>query len=77
MLQVEISACAAENEARPDNSDDETDDDFPSIEELLSQISREGISTGGYQNPKDTLQHLEEAALNISGSRLSSTVKIG
>jgi hypothetical protein len=57
----------------PTNRDDETDDDFPSIEGLLSQISREGISTGGCQNPEDTLQHLEEPALDTSGSRLSPT----
>lgn len=57
----------------PTNRDDETDDNFPSIEELLSQISHKGISTAGCQNPEDTLQHLKEPALDTSGSRPSPT----
>ena len=55
------------------NCDDETDDDFLSIEELLSRISRKGISTRGCRNPEDTLQYLEEPALDPSGSRPSPT----
>lgn len=53
------------------NSDDETDDDLPSIEELWDRISRKGISIGGYRNPKDTLQDLEDPVLDTSGSRLN------
>ena len=55
------------------NCDDEADDDLPSIEELRGQISRQGISTGGYRDSEDTLQHLEEPAPNTSGSRLGPT----
>jgi hypothetical protein len=52
------------------NRDDEVDDDLPSIDELLAKISSKGISTGGYQNSEDTLQHLEGPALNTGGSHL-------
>ena len=55
------------------NRDGEVDDDLPSIEELPDQISLKGISTGGYRNSEDTLQHLEEPALNTIRSRLSPT----
>ena len=51
------------------NRDDETDNNFPSIEELLSQISRKEILAGGGQNLEDTF----EPALNTCGSRLSLT----
>jgi len=54
------------------NCDDEADDDLPSIDELLAQISSKGISTA-YQNSEATLQHLEGPPLNTSGSRLSPT----
>jgi hypothetical protein len=55
----------------PSNRDDETDDDFPPIEDLLSQISREGISTRGCRNLEDTLQHVPEPILDTSGSHPS------
>jgi len=54
------------------NCDDEADDDLPSIDEILAQISRKVISMA-YQNSEDTLRHLEEPAPNTSGSRLSPT----
>lgn len=50
------------------NGDDDEDDDFPSIDELLA-FSSKGISTI-YQNSADPPQHLEGPALNTSGSRL-------
>jgi hypothetical protein len=50
------------------NGNDEADDDFPSIDELLAFPSK-GISTV-FQNSADTLQYLEGPALNTSGSRL-------
>ncbi|KAH8772392.1 hypothetical protein BGZ57DRAFT_984516 [Hyaloscypha finlandica] len=52
----------------PANGDDEADDDFPSIDELLA-FSSKGISTV-FQNSADTPQYLEGPALNTSGSRL-------
>lgn len=55
----------------PTTRDDETDDDLPSIEELWDQISRKGISTGGYRNPEDTLQDLQDPVLDTSGSGLN------
>jgi hypothetical protein len=48
----------------PTNCEDETDDDLPSIEELWDKISRKGISTGGYWNPEDALQDLEDPVLD-------------
>lgn len=54
----------------PANRTEEADDDLPSIEELLRQLSGKGISTGGYQNSKDTLQYLEEPALSSIQSTL-------
>jgi hypothetical protein len=53
------------------NRDDEVDDDLPPIEEVLGQISRRGISTGGDQNAKAALQDLDKPALDTSGSRIS------
>lgn len=50
------------------NRDNETDN-FPSIEELLSQISRKEILARGGQNLEDTF----EPALNTCGSCLSLT----
>ena len=52
------------------NRDDEADDDLPPIEEILGQISRQGISTGGDQNARAALQDLDKPALDISGSRI-------
>jgi hypothetical protein len=57
----------------PTKLDNKTDDDLPSIEKLRDQVSRKGISTGGYWNPEDTLQYLEEPAVDTSKSRLSPT----
>jgi hypothetical protein len=37
------------------NCDDEIDNDLPLIKELWDQISRKGISIGGYRNPEDTI----------------------
>jgi len=53
------------------NCDNEADGDLLLIDELLA-YSRTDIPTI-YQNSQDTLQHLEEPALNTSGSRLSPT----
>ena len=55
------------------NRDNQADNDLPSIAELWGQISRQGISMGGYRDSEDTLQHLEQPAPDISGSRLSPT----
>jgi len=52
------------------NCDNEADDDLPPIEEILGQISRRGISTGGDWNAKAALQDLDKPALNTSGSRI-------
>jgi hypothetical protein len=52
------------------NRDDEADDDLPPIEEVLGQISRQGISTGGDGNAKAALQDLDKPALDTSGSRI-------
>lgn len=54
-----------------DEIDDGTDDDLPSIKELWDQISYKRISTGGYQNPDNTLQDLEDPVLDTSRSRLN------
>jgi hypothetical protein len=53
--------CIAGRNNDPTDRDDETDD-LPLIEELRDQI---------YWNPEDTLQYLEEPALDTTGSRLS------
>jgi hypothetical protein len=50
------------------NSDNEADDDFPSIDELLAFPSK-GISIV-FQNSADIPQYLEGPALNTSRSRL-------
>jgi hypothetical protein len=52
------------------NSDNEADDDLPPIEEMLGQISRREISTGGDRSAKAALQDLDKPALNTSGSRI-------
>jgi hypothetical protein len=52
------------------NYDDESDDGLPTIEEILGQISRRGILTGGDQNAKAALQDLDKPALDISGNRI-------
>jgi hypothetical protein len=52
------------------NRDDEADDGLPPIEEILGQISRQGISTGGDRNAKAALQDLDKPALDTSGSRI-------
>jgi hypothetical protein len=49
---------------------DEADDGLPPIEEILDQISRRGISTGGDRNAKATLQNFDKPALSTSGSRI-------
>jgi hypothetical protein len=64
--------CIAGRNGDPINRDAETDDDLPSIKERWDQISSKGISTGGYWNPEDTLQDLEDPVLDTSGSRLNS-----
>lgn len=51
--------------------DDEINNNLSLIDKLPAQISSEGISIGGYQNSEDTLQPLEDLALNTSRSRLS------
>jgi len=45
------------------NCNDEADDNLPPIEEILGQISRQGISTGGDWNA-------DKPALDTSGSRI-------
>jgi len=73
MLETSLSnpLCTSGRNSYPTNCDDETDDDLPSIEELWDRISRKGISIGGYQNPEDTLQDLEDPVLDTSRSRLN------
>ena len=51
--------------------DDKADDNLPPIEEILDQISRRKISTGGDQNTKTTLQNLDKPTLDTSGSCIS------
>ena len=53
------------------NCNNEADDDLPPIKEILGQISRRGILTGGDRNAKAALQDLNKPALNTSGSRIS------
>jgi hypothetical protein len=45
------------------NRDDEADDDLPSLEEILGQISHQGISTGGDRNAEAALQDLDKPGL--------------
>jgi hypothetical protein len=54
-----------------DEIDDGTDDDLPLIKELWDQISYKRILTGGYQNPNNPLQDLEDPILDTSRSRLN------
>ena len=72
MLETSLSnpLCTSGRNCDPTNSDNETDDDLPSIEELWDRIPRKGISIGGYQNPKDTFQD-EDFVLDTRGSRLN------
>lgn len=54
------------------NCGNETDDDFPTIDELLAQTSRKKISTKEDQNSKDTHQYLEVPAIIPNESHLGS-----
>jgi hypothetical protein len=63
---VRITGCKNDST----NRDDEVDDDLPPIEEILGQISRRGILTGGDRNAKTALQDLDKPALDTSGSRI-------
>jgi hypothetical protein len=53
------------------NRNSEADDNLLLIEEVLGQISRQGISIGGDRNAKAALQDLDKPALNTSGSCIS------
>jgi hypothetical protein len=53
-----------------DSTNHDEDDGLPPIEEILHQISRRGILTGGDRNAKVALQDLDKQALDTHGGRI-------